>query len=232
MMKTFKAAFNVHLVAGFWSYVAGLHFYASLHESRHWSQTYISSFLFSEESVVKVRRYWALKFHIGFHDAWNLLDIKNMFPVATLRPGGLRHAPQFPQSESAWDLCCMSSRPLSLCLHFPFFPFNFNLKNKGKKGPNILFVFSSWFYPRSYFLDIRYPRFKEVTNFLWNESSRQLLLNSFSLTNRSKAMVSLCTKDPKRALTQSDNILSIAQYIFIANNHTETYRRQTEGKWY
>lgn len=111
--------------------------------------------------------------------------------------------------------------------HFPSFSSLSTFKIKAKMFDN------SRFFPPPYPRDIRYTTLKGLEkNLLWIERSFQLVQNSFEWTNRSRAMVILCKKDPKRGLTQSDKILPIAQESFISNNHTETYGRQTEGEKY
>lgn len=104
-----------------------------------------------------------------------------------------------------WDLCCVSSHAHS--------------------GP----AFSSWVYPPPCLLDVWYSSFKEEMCLLWKGRNVQLV---FDLPNRSRTMVSQPTKDPKKAVTHSDRILSIAHYSFISSNHSETHGRQTEGKRY
>lgn len=108
--------------------------------------------------------------------------------------------------------------PFSLIPHLPSLS-SFKIKAK--------LPAKSLFFPPPYLLDMRYTRFKEATNLLWKERSFQSVWNSLKRRNRSRAMVILCTKDPKRALTQSDKIPPIALRSFISNNHTETHGCQT-----
>lgn len=70
--------------------------------------------------------------------------------------------------------------------------------------------------------------FKMPTNLLWKEEGFQSPWNCFKAMNRSRVTVSLQTKDPSLALTQTDTILLIAQWTFPLNNHAQSSGCQTE----
>lgn len=168
-------------------------------------------------------KYWVLKFQGSLHYVW----IENLLYGGTLWPWGT-YCNLLSLILLVTFVACHQP-PLSPCIYL--LCLHHKLLKKGKicrNTPRLLWIlgFSPPPLP-SGFMTCKIQRWQ-----ICFEKKDAFNRSSFAWTNRSRAIVIRCTKDPKRALTQSDKMLPIAEPSFISNNHTETFGRQTEGKKY